>query len=153
MKGLTPRDLQVRAIATSRKSPFLIHLTQPHFYASELLNKNKNDANKCMANNLKVIPASAFYTAMPQLVSRVIHVDKDTAYVVQGILKRVLVKFPQQAMWPLAWLKGSKKPERLQIGEEIFKEAQKNLSKNHKNMEKLLQEASRLFKFLKDLAV
>jgi hypothetical protein len=75
-----------------------------------------------MANNLKVIPASAFYTAMPQLVSRVIHVDKDTAYVVQGILKRVLVKFPQQAMWPLAWLKGSKKPERLQIGEEIFKE-------------------------------
>ena len=106
-----------------------------------------------MANNLKVIPAAAFYTAMPQLISRVIHVDKETSLVVQGILRRVLIKFPHQAMWPLAWLKGSKKPERLDIGEEIFNEAQKVFSKNHKSMQKLLAGASGLFKFLKEMAM
>ena len=107
-----------------------------------------------MAGNLKVIPVAAFYTAMPQLISRVSHIDNDTAYVVQGFLRRVLVYFPHQAMWPLAWLKGSKNPERLQIGEEIFKEAQNFLgkSKNNKAKVKLLSEASKLFKFLKDLA-
>jgi serine/threonine-protein kinase ATR len=107
-----------------------------------------------MASNLKSIPPSAFYTAMPQLIARVIHDDKETALVVRGILKRVLTKFPQQAMWPLAWLKGSRNPERLKIGEEIFKDAEKNLSKaNRKTMQKLLSGAGSLFKYLQDLAV
>lgn len=119
----------------------------------KILSRHKNEANACMASNLKVIPAAAFYTAMPQLISRVIHTDKETSLVVQNILKRVLVKFPQQAMWPLAWLKGSKKPERLQIGENIFKEAQKTFDKGNKSMQKLLAETSSLFKFLKDLAM
>lgn len=105
-----------------------------------------------MASNLKEIPASAFYTAIPQLVSRVTHNDRDTAGVVYGILRRVLVKFPQQAMWPLACLKGSKKPDRQEIGENLFKEAQKNLAKNHKRMQQLLLDSTRLFKFLKELA-
>jgi serine/threonine-protein kinase ATR len=119
----------------------------------EYLSRHQNDANACMANNLKSIPPAAFYTAMPQLVSRVIHDDKETALVVQGILKRVLAKFPQQAMWPLAWLKGSKNDERLAIGEDIFKDAQKSLSKqNQKAMYNLLTVSSSLFKYLTELA-
>lgn len=106
-----------------------------------------------MANNMKAIPQASFYTAMPQLVSRVIHDDKETALVVQGILKRVLIKFPQQAMWPLAWLKGSRNAERLTIGEEIFKDAQRALNKaNQKTMYKLLSASSGLFKFLQEVA-
>lgn len=131
-------------------TPLNIFSTHPFL---EQLSRNKNEANKQMAKNLKEIPPSAFYTAIPQLLSRVTHRDRDTASVVYGILRRILIKFPQQAMWPLACLKGSKKPERLQIGETLFKEAQKNLGKNHKKMQVLLLESSRLFKFLKDLAV
>lgn len=118
----------------------------------ELLNKSKNEANKHMANNLKEIPPAAFYTAIPQLVSRVTHSDNDTASVVYGILRRVLIKFTEQAMWPLACLKGSKKPERSQIGDKLFKEAQKGVGKHNKKHQQILLEAPRLFKFFKDLA-
>jgi ATP adenylyltransferase/5',5'''-P-1,P-4-tetraphosphate phosphorylase II len=122
------------------------------FFAGTLA-RNQNEANLCMANNMKAIPQASFYTAMPQLVSRVIHDDKETALVVQGILKRVLIKFPQQAMWPLAWLKGSRNAERLTIGEEIFKDAQRALNKaNQKTMYKLLSASSGLFKFLQEVA-
>jgi serine/threonine-protein kinase ATR len=106
-----------------------------------------------MAKNLKSIPSAAFYTAMPQLISRVVHANNETSLVVQGILLRVLTKFPQQAMWPLAWLKGSRNPERSKIGEEIFKNAQRNLTKTSKAMHKLLAAAHTLFQFLQDLAV
>ena len=91
---------------------------------------------------------------MPQLISRVIHDDEETAMVVQTILKRVLVKFPAQAMWPLAWLRGSRSQQRMTIGEDIFNHAQKGLSKGgNKMMFKLLSSSNSLFKFLKELAM
>jgi phosphatidylinositol kinase/protein kinase (PI-3 family) len=106
-----------------------------------------------MAKNLKVIPPAAFYTAIPQLVSRVVHRNNETALIVKKILERVLFKFPLQAMWHLAWLKGSKNSDRSRIGEEIFKEAQAVLIKTkHTDMAKILQASSSLFKFLQELA-
>ena len=90
---------------------------------------------------------------MPQLISRVIHDNSDTSHVVRGILVRVLTKFPQQAMWPLAWLKGSKNNERSRIGADIFKGAQRILIKNRQTqVANLLKASDSLFKFLQDLA-
>lgn len=80
-----------------------------------------------MAQNFKQIPAIAFYTAIPQLISRVIHDDKDTAMVVRGILKRILIKFPAQALWQLGWVRMSRVTERQAIGESIFADAEKAL--------------------------
>ena len=106
-----------------------------------------------MAENTKAIPAAAYYTAMPQLISRVIHNNEDTAIVVKKILERVLSKFPHQAMWHLAWLKGSKIEERSTIGADIFKGAQKVLIKNRQShVANLLKASDSLFKFLQDLA-
>ena len=106
-----------------------------------------------MADNMKSIPAAAYYTAMPQLISRVIHNNEDTAKVVKRILERVLIKFPSQAMWHLAWLKGSKNDERSKIGADIFKGAQRVLIKNRQaNVANLLKASDSLFKFLQDLA-
>jgi hypothetical protein len=48
-----------------------------------------------MAKKIQTDPAQAFYTAMAQLISRVIHDDKETALVVRGILRRVLTKVPR----------------------------------------------------------
>jgi serine/threonine-protein kinase ATR len=118
-----------------------------------MLAENQDQINQFMAKNLKVIPPAAFYTAIPQLVSRVVHQNAETALIVKKILERVLFKFPLQAMWHLAWLKGSKNPERARIGEEIFKEAQMVLIKcKHPDMANILQASGSLFKFLQELA-
>ena len=106
-----------------------------------------------MANHIRDIPAAAFYTAMQQIISRVIHTNKETSMVVKSILQRVLVKFPHQAMWMLAWLKASKDPERAKIGEDLFKSAEKALAKNHKAMSDMLAVSQSLFRFLRELAV
>jgi serine/threonine-protein kinase ATR len=120
---------------------------------SDFLAENQNKANLLMADNTKAIPAAAYYTAMPQLISRVIHKNEDSAKVVKRILERVLTKFPPQAMWHLAWLKGSKNDERSKIGADIFKGAQRVLIKNRQtNVANLLKASDSLFKFLQDLA-
>lgn len=106
-----------------------------------------------MANQIKRIPSVAFYTAMPQLISRVVNVDPDASMIVKTILHRVLSKFPQQAMWPLAWLQGSQFEDRKLIGNEIFNDAQKTLAKHHKSMSNLVGASKSLFQFLRELAV
>mmetsp|Transcript_3837 Transcript_3837/g.10915 ORF Transcript_3837/g.10915 Transcript_3837/m.10915 type:complete len:159 (+) Transcript_3837:2596-3072(+) len=119
----------------------------------KFLTENQNKANVVMAENIKAIPAAAYYTAMPQLISRVIHKNEDTAKVVKRILERVLIKFPQQAMWHLAWLKGSKNEERSKIGGDIFKGAQRVLIKlRQARVVNLLKASHSLFKHLRDLA-
>lgn len=119
----------------------------------ETLIESQNSANVLMADHIKAIPAAAYYTAIPQLVSRVIHENADTSKIVKRILERVLVKFPAQTMWHLAWLKGSKNNERSAIGAEIFKGAQRVLIKNRqKDAANLLGASDSLFKFLQNLA-
>jgi hypothetical protein len=123
------------------------------FCIEGILDDNRSQATGIIARDLKQIPAIAFYTAMPQLIARVTHDDAETALVVQTILQRVLTKFPLEAMWPLAWLKGSKNEDRSKIGEEIFKKTQRHFRRINRKMEKLLGGAESLFKFLRDLAV
>lgn len=118
-----------------------------------MLRHHQNEANTFMATQVRDIPPIAFYTAMPQLIARVIHDDPETSMVVRSILQRVLVKFPQQAMWPLAWLQGSKIPDRAKIGEQIFQGAEKALAKNHKHMSVLVRVCKNLFEYLRNLAV
>lgn len=106
-----------------------------------------------MAKNIKEIPAAAFYTALSQLVSNLFHQDKDTILVVKKILGRVLYKFPEQSMWHLAWLTGSKDKKRASAGKDIFQEAQTVLARTkHHDMVALLQDAGSLFQFFRELA-
>jgi hypothetical protein len=111
------------------------------------------EANKVMASNYRRIPPAAFYTAIPQLVSHLFDEGEQTTSVLKKILDRVLYKFPEQAMWHLAWLTGSKIPERSRIGNEIFVEARKVLEKTKNvDMSNLLRESGSLFQYLRDLA-
>lgn len=106
-----------------------------------------------MASEYKNIPSIAFYTAIPQLVSHLFDEGQETTSVLKKILDRVLCKHPEQAMWHLAWLTGSKIPERSRVGKEIFGEAQAVLSKKNKSdMVTLLRESGSLFKYFRDLA-
>lgn len=54
--------------------------------------------NDLMLKLAKDIPQHQFYTVIPQLVSRIGHRDSTVQRTVKTILKRVLVKFPEQAM-------------------------------------------------------
>lgn len=115
----------------------------------------------------------AYYNVLPQLVSRVVHDNNETSAVVKTILSRVLFTYPLQAVWHLAWLKGSKSAERRKIGDDIFQDAQKSHlmlaeklragseskkrrssdgGKKHTRVAEMLQASSSLFRFLKDLA-
>ena len=120
---------------------------------SATLRSNQEKANALLKDCIKTIPAISYYAVLPQLVSRLNHRDEDTCAIVSAILKRVLTKFPKQAMWGLAWLRNSVHPERQLKGEEIFKAAQKNLqrSEDMKNHD-LLVASKGLFVFLIQLA-
>ena len=111
------------------------------------------EANNLVSNMVRSIPAIAFYTALPQLISRVGHRDGDTSETVILILKRLLVKFPQQTMWSVGWLRNSANVTRAKAGEEIFRGAQKNLREKEDFKKHDLIEASKtLFAFLLGIA-
>lgn len=74
---------------------------------SDALHRNQDKVNQLVATYVRTIPAISYYNVLPQLISRVGHNDKDTVTIVLAILKRVLTKFPSQAMWSLGWLRHS----------------------------------------------
>mmetsp|Transcript_21150 Transcript_21150/g.25138 ORF Transcript_21150/g.25138 Transcript_21150/m.25138 type:complete len:673 (+) Transcript_21150:1-2019(+) len=120
---------------------------------SDALHRNQDKVNQLVATYVRTIPAISYYNVLPQLISRVGHNDKDTVTIVLAILKRVLTKFPSQAMWSLGWLRHSVHPDRRVKGEDIFKCAQKSLRRSEEmKMHDLLESSKGLFKFLIDLA-
>lgn len=117
----------------------------------------QEEANDIMVKYVKGIPAISYYSVLPQLISRIGHDDSDKVVVVVAILRRVLVKFPAQAMWHLGWLRHSSQKfsgykNRKKRGEEIFKAAQKSLHRNEEmKMHDLLEASKDLFNFLIEL--
>jgi serine/threonine-protein kinase ATR len=67
------------------------------------------------------------------------------------MLRRVLTKFPAQALWPLAWVRQSRDPQRQRIGEDIFHHAAEALTKSE-NLRRLLVSSKTLIDYLYDLA-
>lgn len=120
----------------------------------EILNGKQSDLNETVAGKYRAIPAHAFYSALPQLISRVADPNGDLSLVIRTILSRVLSRFPGQAMWPLAWLLRSKASNRRAAGERVFKEAESQLLKvNPADAHgKLLVACKSLFDFLHELS-
>jgi len=120
---------------------------------SNELAKIQDEVNELMVAYMKFIPPVAFYSVFPQLISRIGHNDADTVTIVCAILKRLLVKFPAQAMWQLSWLRQSVHADRRKTGDEIFQGAQKSLRKNEMmKMHDLLETSKGLVEFLINLA-
>jgi hypothetical protein len=118
------------------------------------LRSKQSNLSKFIKSKYKSIPARAFYSALPQLVSRTMDSNKELCSVVHDILSRVLATFPGQAMWPLAWLTLSKSRTRAAVGERIFKRAETLLEQSRHSQEKvkLLVAGKSLFVFLQNLA-
>ena len=117
------------------------------------LGQFQDEANAFVVKYMKAIPVAAFYSVLPQLISRIGHQDQDTVTVVCAILRRLLVKFPAQALWQLSWLRQSVHKDRRKKGDEIFKGAQKALRRNEDIvMHDLLETSKNLVEFLINLA-
>ena len=78
--------------------------------------ENQDLMNKIIKTLASKIPEHLFYTALPQLISRVEHQHIETAKNVALILRTVLAKFPRQAMWSCGWLRFSKSEEKKKAG-------------------------------------
>lgn len=121
--------------------------------SNEVIASNQDKANEIMVTFMKKIPSISYYSALPQMVSRIGHKDEDVVNILCAILKRILIKFPRQAMWHLGWLRHSVHPDRKKKGEDIFKGAQKALQKlDDVRMHRLLDGSKDLFEFLINLA-
>lgn len=115
---------------------------------------NQGLMNELIVTLSSKIPDHLFYTALPQLISRVIHQNVDTSKIVALIIRNVLAKYPHQSMWSCGWLRFSKSEEKKKIGEEIFQAAQKLLKRNQrdKSNQNLLNASKSLFQFFITLA-
>jgi serine/threonine-protein kinase ATR len=79
--------------------------------------------NKCLSNAKDQVPASTWYLALPQLVSRVCHVNPDTALIVRKIVIKILVAHPAQTLWSMSSLLHSLHSEKQGIARDILQQA------------------------------
>jgi serine/threonine-protein kinase ATR len=117
------------------------------------IEENISLANEKMAELVKKIQPISYYSVLPQLISRIGRNESDTIAVLSAIIRRVLSKFPAQAMWHLGWLRQSSHKVRQKRSEEIFKSVQKTF-RNNKLMKHhdMLDASKDLYKFLIELA-
>jgi serine/threonine-protein kinase ATR len=121
--------------------------------SDDVIGLNQDKANEMMVTFMKKIPPVSYYSVLSQLVSRIGHKDDDVVNILCAILKRILIKFPAQAMWQLGWLRHSIHSDRKKKGEDIFRGAQKGLQKiEEMRMHDLLEGSKDLFEFLINLA-
>ncbi|KAL5004570.1 hypothetical protein ScPMuIL_018026 [Solemya velum] len=81
-----------------------------------------------------------FFTAFSQLISRICHTQPDVFQQLQQIMARILVQFPQQALWMMMAVSKSSYPMRVKRCHEIFATAKALNSE----MNKLIQDSTKL---------
>ncbi|GAB1729612.1 hypothetical protein NU195Hw_Modified_171t1 [Hortaea werneckii] len=63
--------------------------------------KALNQVNKQLQKYFERIPPYVFYTALPQMISRITHPNPDVWRTLSGILFRIVAAHPSQALWGL----------------------------------------------------
>jgi hypothetical protein len=81
------------------------------------LYESQEEVNKIINSFASEIPEHLFYTALPQLISSVVHASEKTSKNVALILTNVLARYPGQAMWSCGWLRFSKDEKKKLAGD------------------------------------
>ncbi|KAF8246273.1 hypothetical protein K440DRAFT_655242 [Wilcoxina mikolae CBS 423.85] len=97
-----------------------------------------------------------FFTALPQLMSRITHPHEKVYSEIQNIIVKVMVTYPQQTMWYLMAVTKSTIRERAQRGQRVLMQLKESLPKGRSNMgsvdtKLLINEARKLVDQLLDL--
>ncbi|XP_025077039.1 serine/threonine-protein kinase ATR-like isoform X1 [Pomacea canaliculata] len=96
--------------------------------------------NALMCSLINDLAPYQFFTAFPQLVSRICHAHPEVSKILQGLIAHLLTCFPQQAMWMMMSVSKSSYTVRSQRCQEIFAA----VKQKKPELEKLIQDATRL---------
>ncbi|EFX01973.1 inositol kinase kinase [Grosmannia clavigera kw1407] len=70
---------------------------------SDELRRRRNEVltslHKRLLRHVQRLPAFIFYTALPQLVARINHPNKEACHVLDQFIVKVVLAYPQQALW------------------------------------------------------
>ncbi|KAF0685567.1 Aste57867_22575 [Aphanomyces stellatus] len=109
--------------------------------------------SKIILDALHSLPESMWLVCFPQVTSRICHPNPTVVEGVKAIMVRVLITFPQRAMWYVLGLAQSLNTQRKSRAIEILKVAQKQLSSSSQvDMANALSEGMRLVEELIRLA-
>lgn len=104
-----------------------------HSVSRELYRRRTEQLNKLHSSLDKWIsrlPAYLFYTALPQIVARIAHPNKDAFSKLADIIVKVVDAHPRQALWSLFGVMTTKqKSERQARGQEIIRRLKTNATK------------------------
>ncbi|KAG9415875.1 multidrug-resistance type transporter aminotriazole resistance [Aphanomyces cochlioides] len=109
--------------------------------------------SKIILDALHSLPESMWLVCFPQVTSRICHPNATVVEGVKAIMVKVLITYPQRAMWYILGLAQSLNTQRKTRAIEILKVAQKQLSSsNQVEMANVLTEGMRLVEELIKLA-
>ncbi len=86
---------------------------------AEQRTKSCTQATKQLRKYFDRVPSFVFYSAMPQMISRITHPNKDVWGQLHNILTRLVTSHPNQALWSLLAVIKSTDPQRVNRGMEI----------------------------------
>ncbi|EJD53664.1 hypothetical protein AURDEDRAFT_53550 [Auricularia subglabra TFB-10046 SS5] len=109
-----------------------------------------NNVIKRAMDNLAVYK---WFTAFPQIVSRVDHPNKTIAALLAGLISKVIIAFPQQGLWYLMAVKNSKTHSREKRGKGILQQLQNRRDTDLNELIKLADQMTEKLIELCDFAV
>ncbi|KAL3865678.1 hypothetical protein ACJMK2_043042 [Sinanodonta woodiana] len=124
--------------------------TKPSPTSGQILQKVRltlNKLNKIIACIGNVLAAYQWFTAFPQLISRICHASADVFEQLKAIIARTMVTFPQQALWMMMAVSKSSYPMRVKRCLEIFSTAKIM----DPSLNRLVQDATKLTERLLEL--
>ncbi|KAF7294192.1 hypothetical protein HMN09_01147600 [Mycena chlorophos] len=97
--------------------------------------------NEVVAKIIKDAPVYKWYTAFPQIVSRVGHTNEDVYKNLARLIIRVLEEYPKQALWLFTSVVKSTKKKRQERGLDILKKLMNNPATAHTGIARLVNES------------
>ncbi|OBZ70466.1 Serine/threonine-protein kinase atr [Grifola frondosa] len=102
--------------------------------------------NKEVSRAIKVVPVYKWFTAFPQIVSRIGHTNNAVYQILSNLISMVIQEYPKQALWLFVSVVKSTKSQRWQRGKAILDKlrARNNLSKLISTSLQMFEELLRL---------
>ncbi|KAJ3740901.1 hypothetical protein DFH05DRAFT_1404822 [Lentinula detonsa] len=100
--------------------------------------------NHAVSGAIKNSPIYKWFTAFPQIVSRIGHTNPEVYKQLARLIAKVIQSYPNQALWLFAAVLRSKKRERSQRGSQILQRVKNNPSLAHSWVPKLVTQSSNM---------
>ncbi|KAI9640177.1 serine/threonine-protein kinase M1 [Ciborinia camelliae] len=104
----------------SQKIDSTLHSQEFVSKMTQLRKKTLADLHLRFRKYINKMPAYIFYTALPQIVSRITHPHNEVNNFLQQIMIKVVTLHPQQSLWSLLALSTSTQPDRQSKGIELL---------------------------------